>query len=323
MLFLPKGVPLLERQPAWQEVLPTFLSKWSRGQLSGYVRYSFDAALSDSVLIFSQGKLITVKTSNRTAVTSGLEALTALAQRATTEENGFVDVYRVSPQLVSAINGVLHGEFHLRAQEMKSMDVQGLAAKIKSRKLNGCVRVYTATRCSLIFYRDGAGTGFFHDGSEVIETGATEDQRIANQAGAKMDVMSTPSADQLQAYDLLEMLNVQHIWDHAWRANQARAEELHQRAAALDRQRLDDRLTTLEESLKAIAAAAVGPMGHKLVAQELTNRGGRACLARPAEAQALIANVEKGARMVAGASKVKELVEHLRAELERQLPSKT
>jgi hypothetical protein len=303
-------------------MLPALLTKWARTSLSGYIRYTFESSQTVAILLFAEGQLITAKTSTRAVVTSALEALTALAQHATSEE-GEIDVYRLSPPLVAAVNGVLHGGYHVRGQELKATDVQGLAAKIKERKLLGCVRVYTATRCSLIFYRDGTGTGFFHDGSEVIETGATDEQRIANQPGAKMDVLSTPAPAQLQTYDLLEMLNLQRIWERAWSENQPRAEALHQRAAALERQRLDDVLASLEEALKGIAATSIGPLGRNLLTQELTNRGGKSCLTHPDQVAGLLATVEKGAKLVAGSAKVKALLQQLQAEIDTRLAGRS
>lgn len=301
--------------------MPAFLTRWARSSFTGYARYVFEHAKTDSVLLFLEGKLIAAKTEAGTTLTSGLEAITALCQRATTED-GVVDVYRLTPPVVSAVNGVLHAEYHLRGQELKAIDVQSLAQKIKQRRLNGCVRVQAGNRCSLIFYRDGSGTGFFHDGSDTIESGATDEQRIATLPGAKMDVMSTPAPETLQAWDLLEMVNVQRIFENAWKANQAKADELHQRAAALERHRLDGVLAHLEEALKSLAAASVGQMGRNLVAKEITDRGGRACLARPDDVKALLSNVEKGAKLVAGATKVKELVEKLQSEIDKQLAGK-
>lgn len=301
--------------------MPAFLQRWAKGTFTGYARYFFESAKTDSVLLFVEGKLITAKTESGPSTSSGLEALTALCHRATTED-GVVDVFRLTPALAGAVNGVLHGEFHVRGQELKAIDVQSLAQKIKQRRLNGCVRVQAGNRCSLIFYRDGSGTGFFHDGSDSIESGATEDQRIATLPGARMDVMSTPPTEALQAWDLLEMVNVQRIFENAWRANQARADELHQRAAALERHRLDGVLTHLEEALKSIAAASVGQMGRNLVAKEIADRGGRSSLTKPEDVRLILGNVERGAKLVAGASKVKELLEKLQAEIDKQLGSK-
>lgn len=318
MPCLPRGAPALERQPAWKELVPAFLAKWARASFSGYVRYLFEASKTEVVLLFSEGKLITAKCETGPTMTSGLDALNHLCLRATTED-GAVEAFRMTPALITAVNGVLHAELHLRGQELKAIDVQSLAQKIKARRLNGCVRVTAGTRCSLIFYKDGSGTGFFHDGADAIETGATEEQRIATLPGAKMDVMSTPPPEQLQAWDLLELVNVQRIFENAWKANQAKADELHQKAVALERHRLDGVLASLEEALKSIAAASVGQLGCSLVAKELGDRGGRTCLTRPDDVKALLTNVEKGAKLVAGGAKVKDLVDKLQAEIDKQL----
>jgi hypothetical protein len=318
MLFLPKGITVTEGQSASRDPVPSLLAKLAQESFTGYARYSFKTW--HGVLPFSGGKLITAKAESEGPPVAGLDALTALCQRATTEV-GRLDLYRLTPPLASAVHGVLHGEFHVRARELKALDVQGLAAKIKERKLNGCVRVYTPSRCSLIFYRDGAGTGFFHDGTDTLETTATDEQRIANLPGAKMDVMSTPAPGQLQEWDLLEMVNLPRIWATTFAANRVRAEELHERAMTAERERLDGVLAALEESLKTLAAESLGPMGRNLVTKELGDRGGRSCLTKADQVKALLAGVEKGARLVAGASKVKALTDGLTAEIEKRLSS--
>ncbi len=316
MFSLPKGAPVVTGLPASKDAVPEFLGRLATTGFTGYARYNFAASLA--ILLFESGKLVSVMVTRGGARVTGLEALTELCQRVATED-GSVDVYRLEPDLTMALHGLLHGEYLVRGQELKLIDVRALTAQLKAQKLNGCVRVYTGQRSSLIFYKDGAGFGFFHDGSERMETTANESQKIANLPGAKMDVLATRSAEQLQAYDILEMVNLQKVWDNAVRANQARLTQLQAQNAEIERLKLDGKLAGLEETLKVMASEVLGAMGRNLVTKEVTDRGGRGCLARPDQVQGLLGNVEKAARMVAGASKVKDLVERLKAEVARQL----
>ena len=316
MLVLPKGVPVATGLPASRDSVPAFLGRLAQSGFTGYARYTFSASVA--VLLFESGKLISVMVERGAARATGLEALTELCRRVATED-GSIDVFRLSADLTMALHGLLHGVYEVRAREMRLVDAKALAAKIKTERLNGCVRVYTPTRTSLIFYKEGTGFGFFHDGSQEIELTASESQKIANLPGAKMDVLSTRSAEQLQAYDILEMVNVQKMWDASVRANQAQAEALHAKAAQAERARLDATLSSLEETLKTIASECVGPLGRNLVAKELTALGGRSCLVKPDQVLALLAGIEKGARMVAGASKVREMSDRMKAVIDQQV----
>lgn len=316
MFSLPKGAPVVTGLPASKDAIPEFLGRLARSGFTGYARYTFLASLG--VLLFEHGKLISAMVTRGGGRVTGLEALTELCRRVTTEE-GSVDVYRLEADLVMALHGLLHGEAVVRGQELKLVDIKALTERLKANRLNGCVRIYTADRSSLIFYKDGAGFGFFHDGSDRVETTANESQKLASLPGAKMDVLATRSAEQLQAYDILEMVNLQKVWDSSVGEHQLELERVRAQAAETERVRLDQKLAGLDEALKAIAGEVLGNMGRNLVTKELADRGGRTALARPEQVQAMLANIEKSAKLVAGPSKVKDIVERMRAEISRQL----
>ncbi len=316
MIPLPRGLSVATGLVASHQDVPHFLGQLAQRQFTGYARFVFGA--SEVLLVFTGGKLTTVLATRGEARLTGLEAIAELCQRVAVEA-GTIDVYQLGPELAARVSGVLQGEYHVRAQELKSVEVTALVAKIKARKLNGCVAIYTPQRCSLVFYRDGVGFGFFHDGSQAIETGATDSQKIAGQPGAKMDVMSTRPLEQLPATDFLEVVNVQKVWEAAVRANQARADELRATARAAERQRQESKLTELAEALHVIAAKTLGPMGRQMMTKELAARGGPGFLLHPDQVAEALAALEKGARLVAGPSKLKELTTQLKAEIDRQL----
>jgi hypothetical protein len=316
MFSLPRGVPLIIGVPAMKDSLPDFLGRLAQSRFTGYARYSFTEALA--VLLFSDGALISLVVSRGEARQAGLEALTRLCELAITEE-GTVDVYRLSVELTTALHALLHGEALLSGQEVKHLDIQAVTAQLKAKRFNGCIRVYTANRTSLVFYRDGVGFGFFHDGSEGMETTATDSQKIANLPGARLDVLSTRPADQLQALDLLEVVNLPRLWDGTVRARQAEYLKLQAHADEATRARLEIRLARAEEQWRRTAAELLGSMGRSLVDKELRDRGGHGCLLKPAELEAVLAGVERGARLVSGSTKARALVERLRGELSSHL----
>lgn len=317
MFSLPKGAPVATGVPAMRDSVPEFLGRLGQAAFTGYARYTFPASLC--VLLFAQGKLVSLMHSRGGARVAGLEALSELCQKAVSEE-GTVDVYRLSPDLVMALHGLLHGEAVVKAQEIKLMDVRGLTAQLKAQRFNGCIRVYTPTRTSLVFYKDGAGFGFFHDGSETMETTATESQKIANLPGARMDVLASRPLDQLEAYDLLEVVNLQKLWDGTVRSRQAEYQKLKQHEEEAERLRREAQLQVVEEAWLRLAGEALGGLGKSLVQKELAGHGGRGGLLKAEQVAAVLAGVEKGAKLVAGPTKVKELLERLRHELHTHLP---
>jgi hypothetical protein len=316
MFTLPKGAPVVTSLPTMRESVPAFLSRLAQSRFTGYARYNFAASMA--VLLFSDGKLLSAMVSRGGVRLANLDALTELCQRVATED-GSIDVFRLDADLTMALHGLLHGDALLRDQEIKLMDVKALTAQLKAQRFNGCIRVHTTSRTSLVFYKDGAGFGFFHDGSEHLETTATESQKIANLPGARMDVLATRPMAQLQAYDMLEVVNLQKLWDSIVRSRQAEFEKLRAQAEEAERARLEGKLTALEESLKQLAGEVLGALGKNLLAKELAAQGGRGALLEVEKVAAVLAGVEKGAKLVAGASKVKELVERLKAEVLRQL----
>jgi len=151
---------------------------------------------------------------------TGFEAISSLVQLMVTSGSGTLNVYKLSKDLTLCIHALLQGEILYKAQELKLIDIKMLLEKIKSDQMNGCLRIYTDDRSAIIFYKDGNPLGFFHDGSHDIETSSTESQKIAGLPGAKIDLYSTHGIEEVMGIDLLEVVNIQVIWDTAISLNQ-------------------------------------------------------------------------------------------------------
>lgn len=314
MFQLPKGTPLLTNLSAAATPAPEFLSSLARQAATGYVAYAFET--SQSVLLFDGGRLISATLSRGGGRVSGLEALTELFRRIVTEP-GAADVYRLSSDLVMCLHALLQGEFLHKEQDLRLVDVKALLAKIKVDRLNGCLRIYTQEKTALIFYREGAGIGFWHDGSDRIETQANESQRIAALPGAKLDVLSTRPPEELRSYDLLEMVNVQALWDSTARAHQAQMQKLQADASANDQRSREQKLKALHEGLRALAVEQIGKLGGALVDKELGED--RAILLDEAKRAAFLGRIEAGAKLLAGMSKVKAVMAQMREMIEADL----
>ena len=315
MFLLPKGNPLHENIPVTKIRLPEALDQFKNGNFTGYLNFTFPSAVG--ILFFEAGKLISTMLERGETRSSGLEAIAGLCSQIVTGD-GSLAVYRLSPDLTMCLHALLHGEMLYRAQELRLIDVKGLLERMKSQRLNGCLRIYTDERSALIFYKEGVPLGFFHDGSDDIETSATESQKIAKLPGAKIDVLSTRSTDELMHSDLMEMVNVGKVWETAVARQAAEVERQRREAQERAWQEQDGRLRDLEEDLKEVASAYLGKIGRALVEKELTERGGRASLPRGEEVARFLAGVEKGAKLLTSLSKLREMIETMQSEIDRR-----
>jgi hypothetical protein len=314
MLLFPKGAPLYTQLPASAHPAPELLGGLARARFSGYAVYTFPTALG--VLLFESGRLLAASLSRGGGRLAGFEALADVFQRTVTEQ-ATVDVYRLAPDLVRCLQALLQGEPLYKEQDLKLLDVKALVTKVKGQRLTGCLRIYTSERTALIFYRDGTPLGFFHDGAETIQASATESQQIAKLPGAKVDIYCTPATEGLPSLDLLEMVNVERLWDSSVQRHSAQLKALQAQASVAEQQSREEQLAALEESLKELAAQQVGKLGRALVEKALSERGGRTLLQQPQTTSDFVAAVEKGAKLLAGASKVKALVDGMREQAAR------
>lgn len=316
MLLLPRGDPAYENISAATVDPPGVLSKLREMALTGYVRFTF--AASSVVLLFDRGRLISCMQERGDKRLFGLDALSA-AFEAVVAEGGRLDVYHLAGNLVGSIHALLQGELLYSGQELRLIDARGLLARMKAERLNGCLRIYTAERNALIFYRDGVAVGFFHDGSQSIETSAKKSQRIAGLPGAKLDVLRVRDPDALSAFDLLEMVNVQKVWEMIVARHRARmnriSSETEQRAAQERKAWLKD----MEGDLKEVAEAYLGRAGRSVIDKALASRGGIEVLLDVARLNLLWTDVQEAAKLLAGHTKTDEMLSVMRNEVDERL----
>lgn len=312
MFLLPKGNPLYENIAGNKVKLPEVLEKLQFGGFTGYLDFKFLDA--EVILLFEGGKLISAKYEKGTTVLSASEAIAELCTFIV-GEGGFLSVYRLSKDLTMGIHALVHGELLYKAQELKLIDIKALLEKMKELQLNGVLRIYTDERTALIFYKDGAPLGFFHDGSQDIETSATESQKVAALPGAKIDVLSTKSAEELMGNDLLEVVNITKIWEAAAAKQLATIEAKRKEAEERDRKVINAKLAELEEDLKEIVSAYVGKVGRTLVEKELGDQGGRQCLLDKDGLAKFMAGVERGAKLLTSMTKLQEMLKTVESEV--------
>ncbi len=214
MLFFPKAPPLFENLETIHQNLPDILNKLSAADFTGYANFIFPS--STTFMVFESGKLSSVLLEKQDgARQTSLDALMTLATEMLSSNGGSINAYKLSSSLGTRIRALLKGKIVFQAQELRQFNIKNALEKIKNDRISGCLRIYTTDRSALIFYKDGAPQGFFHDGSHDIETTATESQKIASLPGAMIDFFSTQETEDLMNENLLELINIQKLWDCA------------------------------------------------------------------------------------------------------------
>ena len=312
MANLPKGVPVYENVQAARYEAPAILGLLRDSAFSGYATFTFFETLA--ILLFDEGKLVDLHVETRAGKLNGLEGVTRLFDLIATE-GGRLDVYRLTPSLVRALLGYLRGTQLHEAQALKLLDRKALLENVRSLRLTGALHIYTASRSSMIFYREGIPLGFFHDGSEAMETAGGEFQSIAALPDAMIDVARTVDVDEGALLDLLEMVNVEKVWQATLGRHAARREDLDRQEVERQRLAREGTAADMESVVADIGTTFLGKLGRTLVEREIAARGGRLALLDPPTGQAFLAGVEKGARLLTSASRTTEMLEALRAEM--------
>jgi hypothetical protein len=312
MFLLPKGNPLFENLAATKLKLPEVMTKLSSASFTGYASFIFQS--STTILVFESGKLVSVLLEeNKGGRQTGFEALSALAELMVTANSGSMNVYKLSKDLTICIQALLQGEILYRAQELKLIDIKTLLEKIRDDQMNGCLRIYTNDRSAMIFYKDGNPLGFFHDGSHDIETSSTESQKIAGMPGAKIDLYSTKGMEELMGMDLLEVANIQKIWETTVMRHQMDSEKVHKERVERDKKTVSIRLIELEDQFKGIVINYVGKVGRGIVDKEISDLGGNSCIIDEVCSAKLLGAIERAAKLLISGTNTKLMMEKLSA----------
>ena len=214
MFFLPKAPPLFENIETTNLRLPDILNKLSATSFTGYVSFIFPS--STTLMVFGSGKLgIVLLEEQNGAQQTSLNALISLAAQMLSTNSGSMSAYKLSDNLGIRIRDLLGSKTIYTAQELERINIRDVLEKIKVDRISGCLRIYTADKSALIFYKDGNPQGFFHDGSHDMEKTAMESQKIASLPGARIDLFSTQGVEDPMDTDLLELINIQKLWDCA------------------------------------------------------------------------------------------------------------
>ena len=309
MILLPRGNPVREKVNPGKINLPDALGKLQKSGFTGYLR--FEAAAGTGVIIFSSGKLISALYEEKN---DRLIAYDAIARIFELSLAGLLilNIYKLSAELAMSIHALLHGNTLYKGQELKLIDIKALLGKLKTDKMSGCLRIYTDEKIALIFYKDGNPLGFFHDGSTDIETKADESMSVAKLPGAKVDVLSSGGADEIDLADLMASADLSALWKKAQEII-VKDKQNRQQAESRDKELLQkDRRIKLQSMLRGAAEKHIGKIGVQLIDKEMEKHIPESADWTESMVNKLLDELGKAAKMVAGPSAIKSMIEDMK-----------
>lgn len=318
MLILPRSNPLYEQLPSHKIKLPEVLTKMANGGFSGYLSYLCPTA--EGYALFAKGALISTLLVEGDRRRSGFEALGGLFD-CTLSQSGQFNVYRMTTDLVMCTHALLHGEAVLHSQEVRTVDLKALLERLKLQALNGTVLFTTAVRSAMIFYKQGTPIGFYHDAARELETSPQESQRVAALPGACVEVRGTQPISDLMLHNLLEMVNIERLWESAEQRNAVRPAPSTTAAPALAVEAVDhsQQLQEIVADLQEIATAYLNRQGAALIDRQLQHNGGSSVLLDPTRTSSLLAAVAAEATAIDPEAKVTEMIDLMQAEIAGRL----
>jgi len=310
MFLLPKGNPLAENVPISKLQLPEALEKLKNGKLTGCAMFDFPSA--DCALVYDEGKLVTAIVHRDGKEINDQAALQSLVEMMLLASNGSFSVYALSKDITLSVMALVGGRATIDSQEIKLIDFKALLERIKAEQMTASLKIYTDDRAGLIFYRNGATVGFFHDASNSIETSAGEVQLIAGLPGARVDLRVLADTNGF-VLDLAGLVDIRSLWTTA--SGNIFATPSSSSAPAAETMQVQSAVPAkvssvdLENTIINLVNQYIGKLGKTLAEKELMNIGGGASLKDPDKLQELLAAIEKGSKLLASSNKIKEMKE--------------
>jgi len=342
MYFLPRANPLYEQIAAEKVVLPGILEKLAKGQFTGYLSHT--AQDFEAYCIFAKGKLICAISTENDRAKTGFEAITVLFDKIFSS-GGEINVYRMTADLAMCAHALVIGTTNLKEVEVRQVDLKSLMAGIKTQSMNGVVRFSTEERSAMMFYKNGQPIGFYHDKIRNIETTPDEARKVAALPGARVEVRSTKTVEELMMYDLMQMVNLPKLWEAAGARKAAAADKVtspappqtaqpaqpavqitqqpeaqtapSQQAPPMDYD--EAKLTELVEDLKEVAMAYLSKEGKTLIEKHLGSSDAMVALLDEAKVEALLKQLEDEAMGIDSHARIDEMIDLMRSEIAGRL----
>lgn len=312
MRFLPKANPLYEKIPANNIVVPEVLEKLGNGGFTGYIHHS--SPEFEFYGIFTKGKLLCAVSNDDGRDKIGFEAIVLLFDKVISV-GGEINVYRMTADLAVCAHALALGTRIFNGEEVRQVDIKGAMARLKGQGTNGVVRFYTFERSAMIFYKDGLPIGFYYDGASTIESSPEESRKIAALPGARVEICLTKPLEELMQYDLLQMVNLQKLWEAA-RSRSAVSRPKEAPAAGTSAATISEqKLLELVDDLSEVASAYLSKAGRTIVKKRITEQGGPSQLLDDAKRALFLSQIEADALAIDSHARIDEMIELMKSEI--------
>jgi len=312
MRFLPKANPLYEKVSADKVVIPEVLEKLGSGGFTGYLHHS--APDFDFYGVFAKGKLLCAISSDAGRDKTGFEAIVLLFDKVLST-GGEINVYRMTADLAVCAYALVLGSRLLDGEEVRQVDIKGVLARLKAQDMNGVVRFYTAERSAMMFYKDGLPIGFYHDDSSSIEASPDESRKIAALPGARVEICSTRTLEELLQYDLLQMVNLQKLWESARPRNAVPSTEQAIEAGVSASTISEQKLLELIDDVSEVASAYLSRAGRTIVEKRIKEIGGPSQLLDDTKRTLFFTQVEADAIETDSDARIDEMIDLMKSEI--------
>lgn len=316
MRFLPKANPLYEKISATKIVIPDVLEKLGNGGFTGYINLS--APEFEFYGIYAKGKLLCAVSNDDGVDKTGFEAIVLLFDKVISA-GGEINVYRMTADLAVCAHALALGGHLFNGEEVRQVDIKGVLARLKGQGTNGVVRFYTSERSAMMFYKDGLPIGFYHDGADSIESSPDESRKIAALPGARIEICSTKPLEELMQYDLLQMVNLQKLWESATsRSAVSRSKEAPSAGPSISA--LSElSLLDLVDDISEVASAYLSRAGREIVEKRIKERGGPLQLLDDSKRALFLAQIEADAVVADSHARIGEMIDLMKSEIAGRL----
>ncbi|MDD2850427.1 MAG: hypothetical protein PHY09_00815 [Desulfuromonadaceae bacterium] len=328
MRVLPRINPLYEHIAADKVIIPNVFEKLATGGFSGYINH----CASNFVFLgfFATGKLLgTVCTEDGRSKT-GFEALSLLFDKVLAV-GGKINVYQMNADLAVCTYAIALGTRIFSGEEVRKSDIQSVIARLKAQGANGVVRFYTPERSALVFYRNGLPIGYYYDGTGSVETSSDETRAIAALPGARFDIYSTRTREELSQYDLMQMVNLPKLWESARIRHETPRQDVPPETVpepvflqlvvpqSVAPRISEQKLLELVDDLAEIASAYLMREGRVIVQQRIAELGGGAQLCDTTRRALFVARVREDAVASNPDTRIDEMIELMESEMAGRL----
>ena len=308
MIRLPKGSPVKERVNPARVNLPEAMDKLVESKFSGYLR--FDSPIGTGIIIFTNGKLISALV-QEFDVDRRIIAYDAINRifEISILGNAVLNIYRLEPDVAKSIHALLHGEYIYHGQDLNLIDIKGLLTRISNDRLSGCLRIYAEDKVALIFYEYGNSLGFLHEGSMELETDVGSSMSVAALPGAKLDLLSTVTAEGTKMADLMASADLGPMWAKARNRLMEERKQRDGETGELSASELAIRRDRFFSLMRGIAERHIGQFGVTQVEKAFKKVSPMMSIG---EIDHFFVDLARVAQMATAATKVKTMIDEMR-----------